>query len=55
MWDTGSDDESAHWGELMTAASKQRGARAPVSDGVLQVDLLQRDGPPMLNAILITR
>lgn len=26
-----------------------------VSDGVLQIDLLSRDGPPMVNAILVTR
>jgi regulator of RNase E activity RraA len=36
VWDTGGDDESAHWGEMMTAASKQRGARAAVVDGGLR-------------------
>jgi regulator of RNase E activity RraA len=36
VWDTGGDDESAHWGEMMTAASKQRGARAAVVEGGLR-------------------
>lgn len=36
MWDTGGDDESAHWGEMMTAASKQRGARAAAVNGGLR-------------------
>jgi len=33
IWETGSDNESAQWGEVMTAASKARGARGAVIDG----------------------
>lgn len=36
VWDTGGDDESAHWGEMMTAASKQRGARGAAVEGGLR-------------------
>jgi 4-hydroxy-4-methyl-2-oxoglutarate aldolase len=36
VWETGGDDESAHWGEMMTAAAKQRGARAAVVEGGLR-------------------
>jgi regulator of RNase E activity RraA len=36
VWETGGDDESAHWGEMMTAVSKQRGARAAAVDGGLR-------------------
>lgn len=36
LWDTGGDDQSAHWGEMMTAASKQRGARAAAVEGGLR-------------------
>lgn len=33
VWETGGDQESAHWGEIMTAASIARGARGAVIDG----------------------
>ncbi len=36
VWETGGDDESAHWGEIMTAASRARGARGAVIDGGLR-------------------
>lgn len=36
IWDTGGDDESAHWGEMMTAASKAHGARAAAVNGGLR-------------------
>lgn len=32
-WDTGGDDESAQWGEVMTMAAKKRGCRGAVVDG----------------------
>lgn len=33
VWDTSGDNDSAQWGEVMTAASKKRGARGAVIDG----------------------
>lgn len=36
VWDTGGETEAAHWGEIMTAASKARGARGAVIDGGLR-------------------
>lgn len=36
VWDTGGEMEAAHWGEIMTAASVQRGARGAVIDGGLR-------------------
>ena len=36
VWETGGDSESAHWGEIMTAASVARGARGAVIDGGLR-------------------
>jgi len=36
VWDTGGDNESAHWGEIMTAVSKAKGARAAAVDGGLR-------------------
>lgn len=33
VWDTGNDDESAQWGEIMTMASKKRGCRGAIVDG----------------------
>lgn len=36
VWDTGGETEAAHWGEVMTAASKARGARGAVIDGGLR-------------------
>lgn len=33
VWDTGGDDESAQWGEIMTMASKKQGCRGAVVDG----------------------
>lgn len=33
VWDTCQDDESAQWGEIMTMASKARGARGAIIDG----------------------
>ncbi len=36
VWDTSGDIESAQWGEVMTAASKKKGARAAVIDGGLR-------------------
>jgi regulator of RNase E activity RraA len=36
VWDTTRDNESAHWGEVMTAASKVKGAKGAVIDGGLR-------------------
>lgn len=36
VWETGGDDQSAHWGEIMTASSMVRGARGAVVDGGLR-------------------
>jgi regulator of RNase E activity RraA len=36
VWDTGGENEAAHWGEIMTAASKARGCRGTVIDGGLR-------------------
>lgn len=36
VWDTGGEQEAAHWGEVMTAASIARGARGAVIDGGLR-------------------
>ena len=36
VWDTGGENEAAHWGEIMTAASRARGARGAVVDGGLR-------------------
>lgn len=36
VWETGGDDQSAHWGEIMTAASIVHGARGAVVDGGLR-------------------
>lgn len=33
VWDTGGDDESAQWGEIMTMASRNKGCRGAVVDG----------------------
>ena len=33
VWDTSGDDESAQWGQVMTAAAKVRGCRGAVVDG----------------------
>lgn len=33
VWDTGHDDESAQWGEVMTMAAKRQGCRGVVIDG----------------------
>lgn len=47
IWDTGGDDESAHWGEMMTAASKAHGARAAAVNGGLRdtYQVLAQDFP----------
>lgn len=36
VWDTAGEDEAAHWGEMMTATARQRGARGAVVDGGLR-------------------
>ena len=36
VWDTGGETEAAHWGEIMTAASKKKGARGAVVEGGLR-------------------
>lgn len=36
VWETGGENEAAHWGEIMTAASRSRGARGAVIDGGLR-------------------
>jgi len=36
VWETGGENEAAHWGEIMTAASRARGARGAVIDGGLR-------------------
>jgi regulator of RNase E activity RraA len=36
VWDTSNDNESAHWGEVMTATSKAKGAKGAVIDGGLR-------------------
>lgn len=33
IWDTGQDDESAQWGEVMTMAARKRGCHGAVIDG----------------------
>ncbi|PZF85600.1 dimethylmenaquinone methyltransferase [Jiangella anatolica] len=33
VWDTGRDDESAQWGEVMTMAARRQGCRGAVIDG----------------------
>jgi regulator of RNase E activity RraA len=33
VWETGGDDTSAQWGEVMTMASRRRGCRGAVIDG----------------------
>jgi regulator of RNase E activity RraA len=33
VWDTGHDDESAQWGEVMTMTARKRGCRGAVIDG----------------------
>jgi regulator of RNase E activity RraA len=47
IWETGGDTESAHWGEIMTAASRARGARGAVLDGGLRdtVQVLAQNFP----------
>ncbi len=47
IWDTGGENEAAHWGEVMTAASKARGARGAVVDGGLRdtVQVLEQNFP----------
>lgn len=47
VWDTSGEDEAAHWGECMTAASKARGARGAVIDGGLRdtMQVLAQDFP----------
>lgn len=36
VWDTAGEDEAAHWGEMMTATARGRGARGAVVDGGLR-------------------
>ncbi|NJO01723.1 MAG: RraA family protein [Bacteroidia bacterium] len=36
IWDTGGEQEAAHWGEVMTASAIARGARGAVIDGGLR-------------------
>jgi 4-hydroxy-4-methyl-2-oxoglutarate aldolase len=36
IWDAGGENEAAHWGEIMTAAAKKKGARGAVIDGGLR-------------------
>ena len=36
VWETGGDDVSAHWGEVMTKTAKGKGARGAVVDGGLR-------------------
>jgi 4-hydroxy-4-methyl-2-oxoglutarate aldolase len=47
VWDTGGENEAAHWGEVMTAASKVRGAKGAVIDGGLRdtVQVLEQKFP----------
>lgn len=47
VWDTSGDDESAQWGEIMTMAAKERGARGAIVDGgVRDTDrVLKQDFP----------
>lgn len=47
VWDTSGDNEAAHWGEVMTATAKQRGARGAVIDGGLRdtMQVLAQDFP----------
>jgi len=33
VWDTNRDDLAAHWGGMMTAATRRRGARGAIIDG----------------------
>lgn len=36
VWDTSDDNDAAHWGEMMTAATKKQNARGAVIDGGLR-------------------
>lgn len=47
-WDTSGDDESAHWGEIMTMAAVKRGCRGAVVDGgVRDTDRVLSQGFPL--------
>ena len=47
VWETGGENEAAHWGEIMTAASRGKGARGAVVDGGLRdtVKVLEQKFP----------
>ncbi len=48
VWDTTSDDESAHWGEVMTKAAIRAGARGAIVDGgVRDTHLILRQNFPV--------
>ncbi|NLC44991.1 MAG: RraA family protein [Clostridiales bacterium] len=50
VWDTSGDDESAQWGEVMTAASKRQGCRGAVIDGgVRDTELVLNQNFPVFN------
>ena len=50
IWDTSGDDESAQWGEVMTAASKKQGCRGAVIDGgVRDTELVLNQNFPVFN------
>lgn len=47
VWDTNRDDLAAHWGGMMTAATKRRGVRGAVVDGGVRDvhQILEQDFP----------
>ena len=47
VWETGGENEAAHWGECMTGLSKSRGARGAVIDGGIRdtMQVLAQDFP----------
>lgn len=47
LWDTNRDDLAAHWGGMMTAATKRRGARGAIVDGGIRDthQILEEDFP----------
>jgi len=48
VWDTTNDDESAHWGEVMTKAAIRAGARGAIVDGgVRDTHLILRQNFPV--------
>ena len=48
VWSTGGDMESAHWGEIMSTAARERGCQGAVLDGgVRDMDFINEMGFPV--------